>query len=98
VPDHKWTTTFTSAARGDLRSVAQPTALRILRRIALLEMDPFGSDTTDLVGLPGYRRLRVGSYRVVYAVDSGRILIVVVAVGHRSAIYQRLGAQIARGK
>jgi mRNA interferase RelE/StbE len=36
----------------------------------------------------GFRRLRVGSYRVVYAYDGHELLISVVRVGHRSQVYR----------
>jgi mRNA interferase RelE/StbE len=85
----KWTTVVTPSARRDLRSLPQQTVLRILRRIALLELDPEGKPSTALVGIPGYRRLRVGGYRVIYTLDHNRVVIVVVAVGHRSQIYQQ---------
>ncbi len=36
----------------------------------------------------GFRRLRVGSYRVVYAFDGKELLISVVRVGHRREVYR----------
>jgi mRNA interferase RelE/StbE len=36
----------------------------------------------------GLRRLRVGRYRLVYAFDGGRLLILVVRVGHRREVYR----------
>ncbi|WP_312893867.1 type II toxin-antitoxin system RelE/ParE family toxin [Nocardiopsis composta] len=40
-----------------------------------------------LAGFPGHRRLRVGGRRVIYTVDQGRLVIIVVQVDHRSTIY-----------
>ena len=36
----------------------------------------------------GLRRLRIGRYRVIYAFDGGRLLILVVRVGNRSEVYR----------
>ncbi|MEM9216250.1 MAG: type II toxin-antitoxin system RelE/ParE family toxin [Cyanobacteria bacterium P01_F01_bin.150] len=36
-----------------------------------------------------YFRVRVGNYRIIYTVDDGVLLIVVVAVGHRKEIYKK---------
>jgi len=83
-------TKFTETARRDVRALPRQTALRILRRLADLEADPLGSDTTELVDHPGYRRLRIGNYRAVYRLDGLQVVIVVVAVAHRADIYQRL--------
>jgi len=90
VTDRKWVTKFTDPARRDVRALPRQTALRILRRLADLEADPLGSDTTELVDHPGCRRLRIGDYRVVYRLGGARVIILVVAVAHRADIYQRL--------
>jgi mRNA interferase RelE/StbE len=85
----KWVTRFTESARRDLRALPKDAALRILRQLADLETDPYGLATTELVGEPGFRRLRVGSHRVLYTLDLGQIVIRVIAVGHRSTIDDR---------
>jgi mRNA interferase RelE/StbE len=36
----------------------------------------------------GFRRLRVGDYRVVYAFDGRELLVSVVRVGHRREVYR----------
>ena len=72
----------------------RPAALRALRRIdrqhhprlqgaiALLADDPRPPASRPLRGRPGFR-LRVGDYRIVYTVDDGVLLVVVVTLGHR---------------
>jgi mRNA interferase RelE/StbE len=35
----------------------------------------------------GFRRLRVGSYRVVYRIQAERITVLVIRIGHRSEVY-----------
>ena len=84
----KWVTRFRPSARSDIRSIPRETALRILRKLADLEADPYGLATTELVGEPGFRRLRIGAYRIIYTVDHDHIVIWIVAVGHRSRVYQ----------
>jgi mRNA interferase RelE/StbE len=91
--DEKWVTRIRPRARDDLRTLPKATALRILKKITELETNPSGLDTTDLVDDPGYRRLRIGDYRVVYTLDHGQLTIWVVAVGHRSAIYRHLSGR-----
>lgn len=83
----KYTTVFKAEAQLELRKVPRDHAMAILRKLAELETDPFAFGTTALVGVPGHRRLRVGHPRVVYTVDNGRLVIVVVQVGRRSTIY-----------
>ncbi|GHC94628.1 hypothetical protein GCM10007079_45280 [Nocardiopsis terrae] len=78
---------FKAEARLELRKVPRERATAILRRLAELETGPFAFGAAALVGAPGRRRLRVGDYRVVYTVDNGQLIIVVVQVGRRSTIY-----------
>ncbi|MFB7613445.1 type II toxin-antitoxin system RelE/ParE family toxin [Kitasatospora sp. NPDC056181] len=84
----KYSTRFNESARAELRKLPRATAITVLRKLAELESDPFGFNTTALVGSPEYRRLRVGDHRVVYTVDNGVLLILVIRVGHRSTVYR----------
>ena len=55
-----------------------------------LARDPYGLDTTALVGSDGGEgRLRVGDYRVVYTVRDAQLLVHVVRVGHRGEVHRR---------
>lgn len=78
----------------------RPAAVRALRRIqgrdrdrirgaiALLAHDPRPPGARALQGRPGLR-VRVGDYRIVYTVDDGVLLVVVITVGHRREVYDR---------
>jgi len=61
---------------------------RIRGAIALLTHDPRPPGARALQGRPGLR-VRVGDYRIIYTIDDGVLLIVVVALGHRRDVYQR---------
>ena len=37
----------------------------------------------------GYWRYRIGDYRVIAKIEDGRMVILVVAIGHRREIYRR---------
>jgi len=38
-------------------------------------------------GLQGYRKLRVGDYRVIYKIEKGNIII--LKIGHRKEVYSK---------
>ncbi|MFD3506255.1 type II toxin-antitoxin system RelE/ParE family toxin [Nocardia sp. NPDC058666] len=81
---------WTPAARRALRSIPQYDAIRLLTALTLLGDDPYrreGVDVKALTGRPGFR-LRVGNYRLVYEVDDGKLVILVVTAGHRRDIYE----------
>ena len=42
------------------------------------------------MGHPGYLRVRVGDYRIVYTINDDKLLVLVLTVGHRGAIYRNL--------
>ena len=84
---NRHSTVFKVEAQAELRKIPREQAMAILRKLTELETDPYAFGTTTLVGVPGHRRLRVGDCRVIYTVDDGRLVIVVVEVGHRSGVY-----------
>ena len=73
-----------SAAR-QLAKLDRAVSKRILSRVQGLETNPLRS-LRKLVGVP-YYRLRVGDYRVIVEVTQGKLLVLVLKVGHRSQIY-----------
>lgn len=78
-----------SFARGvakDLKHIDKQTLIRIISAIKKLAADPRPHGAKKLSGYP-YYRIRVGDYRVIYAIDDGRLTVLVVKVGHRKGIY-----------
>lgn len=75
-----------SAVRA-LRGIAHSDRQRIQAAIALLAEDPRPPGARRLSGRPGFR-VRVGDHRIVYTVDDGVLLIVVVTPGHRREVYR----------
>lgn len=76
------------AAERDLKRLPQQTARRIISHLRSLEVDPRPLGVKRLKGgLKGMYRLRIGDYRVIYAVDDVVRIVEVAAIGHRSRIY-----------
>lgn len=71
-------------ARGDKQSYD-----RIESKIDALAEDPRPHGVKPLPGQPGEFRVRVGAYRVVYAVRDAELVVLVVEIGHRSSVYDR---------
>ncbi len=75
-----------SAAK-ELRRVPKPDRVRIIEAIDRLVGEPFSG--TALKGdLTGLRRVRVGSYRVVYEVRERELVVLVVRIAHRKTAYR----------
>ncbi|NTW39841.1 MAG: type II toxin-antitoxin system RelE/ParE family toxin, partial [Cellulomonadaceae bacterium] len=78
------------AAQRALRRIDRPVQRRLLDVIETLGNDPRPAGAKTLQGLDGLLRIRVGHYRVVYTVRDERLLVLVVTLGHRSAVYRKL--------
>jgi mRNA interferase RelE/StbE len=78
---------FRPAALKALLATHPVDARRIRAAVELLGRDPWPRAARPLRGRPGLR-VRVGDYRIIYTVDRGVLLIVVIAIGHRSDIYR----------
>lgn len=76
------------AAARALRKLGPPIRRRIQGAIALLAQDPRPPAARRLKGRPAFR-VRVGDYRVIYAIHDDVLLVVVVTLGHRRDVYDR---------
>jgi mRNA interferase RelE/StbE len=86
----EWRIEFTSSARRHLEKIHPEFRRRIETAIATLVDDPRPASAKRLVGKTEYWRIRVGSYRVVYMVEDDRLVILVLALGHRREVYRGL--------
>mgnify|MGYP003526262296 CR=1 FL=1 len=79
---------FTKAAAKALASMPRNTRDLVKSKIVALAADPSDvGNVKKLVGRPGYR-LRVGDWRVIYTLDSGRLVVLALDIGTRGGIYQ----------
>lgn len=60
---------------------------RVFDAVTSLRGDPL-KGTVLSAEWKGFRRLRVGSYRVIYAFDGAVLLVSVVRIGHRREVYR----------
>jgi len=79
---------FTKEASQALKAMPRNVAAKIRAKIDIIAIDPYASNpnATKLKGRDGYR-LRVGDWRVLYQIEDGRIVIVVLAIKPRGGAY-----------
>jgi len=82
-----YTIEWRSSARKELRRLPHDVLARILKAVEALSRDPFPPGVRKMVGAEQAYRIRVGDYRIVYDVTTSRLLVEIVRVGHRSAVY-----------
>lgn len=85
---------FTNRARKELSKLAksiQPKQLRGIKdTIDDLADDP-RPPGVEKVETTDYLRVRSGNYRIVYQVEDEVLTVLIIRIGHRREIYQRLG-------
>lgn len=75
-----------SAARA-LRKLPADGKRRVQAMLELLAEDPRPPAARKLTGRPEWR-VRSGDYRVIYAIEDDRLLVLVVTLGRRDAVYR----------
>ena len=71
----------------DLRHIPNKDVARILACIADLADHPRPPDARKLSAQERYR-IRQGDYRILYEIEDAQLVVVVVKVGHRRAVYR----------
>ena len=79
---------FKRSIAKDLKPIPRQDVQRILRRIEALADDPRPVGAEKLSAQERYR-LRQGNYRILYEIHEHQLVITVVKIGHRKAVYQR---------
>lgn len=80
---------LTSSAERELRKLPSNLVTRIVHRLEMLASDPRPAGCKKLQGGDREWRIRVGDYRVVYAIIDTDFLVEVTRIRHRSAVYDR---------
>lgn len=82
------------AAEKQLLVVPDPYRRQLARRIAKLKDDP-RSQADKLSGVDLYK-IRQGDYRAIFVIEDKAVIVLVVKVGHRREVYEKLAA-LAKG-
>lgn len=83
----KYNIEFTPVAAKQLKKLSHEMQVRIAKAIDKLSKNPFPSGFKKLTGQKDLYRIRVGDYRIVYQFNAGKLIILIVRVGHRKDIY-----------
>jgi mRNA interferase RelE/StbE len=70
------------------RRLHNPLRDRITAAVDALAVNPRPAGTVRLAGSDDYR-IRVGDYRIVYAVDDAERIVIVARIAHRREAYRK---------
>ena len=82
-----WRLTFRPSAQRELDGLDPPTRGRIQRALLRLATNPRQAPNVKAM-TDGNYRLRVGDWRVVYALHDDVLMVLVLRVGHRREVYR----------
>jgi len=80
--------TFARSARKELEVLDVTTINHIFPRIEALALEPRPRGCRKLYGEENLWRIRIGDYRVIYAVYDKEQIVDIIAVRHRSEAYE----------
>ena len=82
-----YTITIKQSAQKALTKIEAPQRTRLIEAIDKLKINPNAGSV--LKGeFSGLRRVRIGDYRIVYEVQNGQLVILVIRVAHRRDAYK----------
>ena len=77
-----------ATAERQIRKLSRTDQVRVLRVIQALSKDPRPPGCRKLSGHDDVFRVRIGRYRVLYAIEDPRLVIMVLKVGDRKDVYR----------
>ena len=79
---------ITRTAEKQLKKLPREEQGRVVATILRLADEPRPRGSRKLAGYDDVFRIRVGTYRILYSVSSGRLVIIILKVGHRRDVYR----------
>ena len=79
---------FAKPAAKQFKAIPLQEQQRLKPKIDALANEPRPSGMVKLAGEDDLYRIRVGNYRIIYAIEDDQLLVLVVKVGHRRDVYR----------
>ena len=84
---------YAASAAQAIRRLDPQVRRRVRAALQILAEEPERGKLLQLT-LRGLRSWRTGDYRIIYRIIEDRIEIIVIAIGHRRDVYERLRRQL----
>ncbi len=83
-----YTVQYAGAARREMRRLSRSQQDRVRAAIDALARVPRPAGCRKLTGFDDLWRIRVGDYRVVYQIEEGHLVVLIIRVRHRREAYR----------
>jgi mRNA interferase RelE/StbE len=87
---------FVSRAERGFKRLPADVQDKIISEINSLIDNPRPVGAVKLTGSDNLFRMRIGDYRIIYAVEDDLLVVLIVEVGHRREIYRKLDKKLTR--
>lgn len=77
-----------ATAKKALRKLDREHQVRVLQAIQQLANDPRPRGCRKLRGYDDVFRIRTGRFRIIYSIESRRLLVIVLKIGQRKDVYR----------
>ena len=84
-----WEVVYTLTAKAAIRKLDPGTRNRVRAAVDELSKDPLQGKLLSFT-LKGLRSWRTGDWRIIYRAEAEKVVVVVVTVGHRRDVYERV--------
>jgi mRNA interferase RelE/StbE len=84
----KYTVRMDSRTRKTVDRLPGDTHARVMRKLEALEENPRPVGVEKLAGPEDLYRVRVGDWRIVYAIRDRELVVIVIRIGHRREVYR----------
>jgi mRNA interferase RelE/StbE len=84
----KYTVRLDTRARKALDRLPGDVHGRVMRKLEALEENPRPFGVEKLAGPEDLYRVRVGDWRIVYAIRDRELVVIVIRIGHRRDVYR----------
>lgn len=85
-----YTVQYDPKALKEMARLDKPVARRIIKAVDALHDEPRPRGARPLVGYPDLWRVRIGDYRVIYAIKDAELVVLALRVAHRTGVYRNL--------
>lgn len=84
----KYTVRMNSRTCKELARLPGDMHRRVIRKLDALEANPRPVGVEKLSGTEDLYRVRVGDWRIVYAIRDRELVVIVIRIGHRREVYR----------
>jgi len=80
-----YTIEWKPSARKEIRKLDPTVRRRVIEAVTALGTEPRPPGSVILAGSPGWRRIRIGGYRVIYEIRDDTLVVLLLRVGSEAA-------------